>query len=93
MVNTRNDVFGPAVQGPNTVRGEERKRQLVLGSRVEREIEMVIRSVERRITGGNEDIRSEEIEDLLSLWNMVVVGVLSQLGHFPCLGLFSELGC
>jgi hypothetical protein len=48
------------------MRGEERKGQLILGCGIEREIEMIVRGMEGWVSGGNEDIWSEEIEDHLS---------------------------
>jgi len=74
------------------MRGEERKGQLVFCSVMKREIEVVVGGVERRVSCREEDIWSQEIEDLLSFMVWVVVGVLPLLGLFPCLGLFSELG-
>lgn len=75
------------------MRSEEGKGQLVLGGRIKREVEMIIWGMEGRVSGRNEDIRSEEIKDLLPLGILDVVGVLSLLSLFPCLGLFSELCC
>jgi len=74
------------------VRGEERVGQLILGGRMKGEVEVVVRGVEGRVSGGNKDIRSQEIEDLLSFVVRVVIGVLPLLSLFPRLGLFSELG-
>lgn len=48
------------------MRSEERKGQLVLGCRVKREVEMIVRGMEGRVSCRNEDIWSEEIEDRLS---------------------------
>jgi len=74
------------------VRGEERVGQLILSGMMKGEVEVVVRGMEGRVSGGNEDERSQEIEDLLSFMVRVVVGVLPLLSLFPCLGLFSELG-
>ena len=74
------------------MRGEERVGQLILGGRMKGEVEVVVRGVEGRVSGGNKDIRSQEIEDLLSFVVRVVIGVLPLLSLFPRLGLFSELG-
>ena len=63
-----------------------------MGSGVKRKVEVVVGGVERRVSGGNKDIGSQEIEDFLSFVIWVIVGVLPLLGLFPCLGLFSELG-
>ena len=74
------------------MRGEKREGQLILGSGVKGEVEVVVGGVERRVSGGNKDIGSQEIEDFLSFMIWVVVGVLPLFSLFPCLGLFSELG-
>jgi len=55
------------------------------------EVEMVVRGMEGWVSGGNKDIWSQEIEDLLSFAVRVVIGVLPLLSLFLCLSLFSEL--
>ena len=70
--------------------GKEREGQLILGS-VKGEVEVVVGGMKGRVSGGNKDIRSQEIEDLLSFMVWAVARVLPLLGLFPCLGLFSEL--
>jgi len=74
------------------MRGEEREGELVLGGMMKRKVEMVIRGMEGWVSGGNQDIWSQQIENFLSFMVWVVVRVLPLLGLFPCLGLFSELG-
>jgi hypothetical protein len=74
------------------MRSEEREWELILGGVMKREIKMIVGGVERRVSGGNKDIGSQEIEDPLAFMIWVVVGVLLLLGLFPCLGLLPELG-
>ena len=74
------------------MRREERKRQLIFGGMIERKIEVVVGGVKRGVSCRNEDIWSEQIEDLLSFRILVVLGILSLFGLFPRFGLFPELG-
>jgi hypothetical protein len=59
---------------------------------IERKIEVVVGGVKRGVSGGNEDIWSEQIEDLLPFRIFVVLGILSLFSFFPRFGLFLELG-
>jgi hypothetical protein len=58
------------------MRGKEGEGQLSLGGEVKREGEVVVRGMEGRVSGGNEDIRTQKIKDLLSFGILVVVRVL-----------------
>ena len=51
-----NNVFVSAVQWPETMRGEERERQLIFSGRVKGEIEVVIGGMKRWVSGGDKDI-------------------------------------
>jgi len=74
------------------MRGEEREGELILRGMMKRKVEMVVGGVKRWVSSGNQDIRSQEVQDFLPFMVWGVVGVLPLLGLFPRLGFFPELG-